>query len=146
MPERDPIEIAARSLRNRDRSRREIEERLAKAGVGEDLRADALETLERVGYVDDERFAVARAASLAGRGWGDLGIRHDLEGHAIAAEAVASALAALAPERERAVALAERLGRTARTAAQLSRKGFGEDALEGAFGDVLVARGTDGEV
>ncbi len=134
MIEHDPIEIAARALAHRDRSRCELEERLAKAGVAEDKRADALEKLERVGYVDDERFASARAASLAGRGWGDAGIRHDLEGHAIAADVVAAALAGLTPEPTRAVELAERLGRTAKTAAQLARKGFGEDALEATFG------------
>ena len=74
--EPDPIEIAARALRHRDRSRRQLDERLARAGVDDDGRAEALETLERVGYVDDGRFARARAAALAERGYGDDGIRH----------------------------------------------------------------------
>ena len=55
--ERDPVELAARALQHRDRSRRELDERLARAGVGDSERADALDTLERVGYVDDARFA-----------------------------------------------------------------------------------------
>ena len=57
--ERDPIDLAARALHHRDRSRRELDDRLARAGVDDDERADALDTLERVGYVDDGRFAAA---------------------------------------------------------------------------------------
>jgi regulatory protein len=136
-PNPDPIEIAARSLRRHDRSRSEIDKRLAKAGVGDDERADALETLERVGYLDDERFARARAEALAARGLGDVGIRFDLEAQGIAAEAVGSALAALTPEVDRAAALVERLGRTQKTAARLARKGFTAESLETALGDIV---------
>jgi regulatory protein len=134
MADQDPIEIAARALQHRDRSRREVEERLARAGIDEDRRNDALETLERVGYVDDERFAGARAEALANRGYGDEWVRRDLSEHGVAAEAVAEAIAALVPEAERAAALVERLGSTPKTAAQLARKGFSQDALEAALG------------
>jgi regulatory protein len=134
MADQDPIEIAARALQHRDRSRRDLEERLARAGIDEDRRADALETLERVGYVDDGRFAGARAGALAGRGYGDEWIRHDLGEHGVAAEAVAAAIESLVPESERAAALVERLGRTPKTGAHLARKGFGQDALETALG------------
>ena len=134
MTDQDPIEIAARALQHRDRSRRDLEERLARAGIDEDRRNDALETLERVGYVDDERFAGARAAALADRGYGDELIRHDLGEHGVAAEAVAEAIEALVPEAERAALLVERLGRTPKTGAHLARKGFGQDALETALG------------
>src|SRR5581483_2943648 len=75
----DPLDLAARALRHRDRSRSDLEQRLAKAGVREDERADALERLERVGYVDDARFATGRARGLAGRGYGDAAIRDALE-------------------------------------------------------------------
>ena len=132
MKDVDPLDVAARALRHRDRSRREVEERLARAGVDEDRRADALETLERVGYVDDERFAGARAEALADRGYGDEWIRHDLSRHGIGGEAAEAALAALVPERERAAALIARLGPGPKTAAHLARKGFGEGALEAA--------------
>jgi regulatory protein len=128
----DPLELAARALQHRDRSRREVEERLAKAGVDEDQRADALETLERVGYVDDQRFAAARAGALADRGYGDEWIRHDLDRHGIDGETAETALSALTPEPERAAALIARLGPGPKTAARLARKGFGEDALEAA--------------
>lgn len=134
MAEQDPIEIAARALQHRDRSRREVDERLARAGIDEERRNDALDTLERVGYVDDERFAGARAGALAGRGYGDEWIRLDLAEHGVGAEAVAGAIGALEPEAERAASLVERLGRSPKTGAQLARKGFGEDALEAALG------------
>ena len=134
MADPDPIEIAARALQHRDRSRREVEERLARAGIDEDRRTDALETLERVGYVDDGRFAGGRAEALADRGYGDEWIRHDLAEHGVVAEAVAAAIGALVPEAERAAAVVARLGRTRKTGAQLARKGFGEDALDSALG------------
>jgi regulatory protein len=131
----DPVELAARALQHRDRSRREVDARLARAGVDEERRAETLETLERVGYVDDERFARARAGALADRGYGDEWIRHDLAGHGVEGEAADEAIASLEPERERAVALIARLGPGVKTAAYLSRKGFGEDALELAVAD-----------
>jgi regulatory protein len=137
----DPIELAARALRHRERSRQEIDDRLAQAGVGEDERADALETLERVGYVDDARFARARAESLAGRGCGDAAIRADLEQQGLAAEAIGAALAGLVPEPTRAVALVERLGRTRSVAGRLARKGFAQESLETALGDAFAVDG-----
>ena len=142
MPERDPIELAARSLHYRDRSRSELDARLARAGIDEDARADALDTLERVGYVDDERFAAARAAALAGRGYGDEAIRHDLSGHQLRPEAIEAGLASLEAEAARAVALVERLGRTRKVAAQLARKGFSQDALEAALGAEIAEDGS----
>jgi regulatory protein len=134
MGEHDPIDLAARALQHRDRSRHELEQRLIRAGIDEDRRTDALDTLERVGYVDDHRFAGARAEALANRGYGDEWIRHDLAEHGVAAEAVAEAIAGVEPEALRAAALVERLGRTAKTGAHLARKGFGEDTLESALG------------
>jgi regulatory protein len=139
--DQDPVEIAARALRHRDRSRREIDDRLARAGVDDEARADALETLERVGYVDDARFAAARAAALAARGYGDDWIRHDLSEHGVAPKTAADAVAALAPEAERAAALAARLGRSAKTAARLARKGFSAEALERALGSDVADDG-----
>jgi regulatory protein len=104
-------------------------------------RTDALDTLERVGYVDDERFALTRAAALATRGYGDEWIRHDLESHGIDAEAGEAALAGLEPEADRARRVAERLGRTRKTASHLARKGFGEDAIESAVGEIAADAG-----
>lgn len=134
-PHDDALEEAFRALRHRDRSAAEIETRLERRGVGEAEREQALETLERIGFVDDERFARTRAEQLASRASGDALIRHDLEGRGIAAEHVESALAALEPERERAARIATDRGRSVKTARYLASRGFDADALEG-----IVAR------
>ncbi len=138
--ERNPLDLAARALQHRDRSRRELDERLAKAGVGDEERADALATLERVGYLDDARFAAARAAALAGRGYGDDAIRHDLQGHGIDPEGTVDAISALEPELERAQALVKQRGRSVKTAQHLARKGFAGETVAAALG-VDVAQG-----
>jgi regulatory protein len=130
MPEQDPLDIAARALRHRDRSARQVDERLARAGVDAARRAETLETLGRLGYVDDDRYAAARAAAFAARGWGDAGIRAHLERDGVATDAAGRALAALEPEQERARAIARRDGATARTARRLAAKGFSEEVVE----------------
>ena len=61
---RDPLQVAVRALRHRDLSAAAVEARLERAGVGEPEREAALETLRRVGYVDDARFAERRARQL----------------------------------------------------------------------------------
>jgi regulatory protein len=142
--EPDPIDVAARALRHRDRTRAQVSERLARAGVDDERREDALETLERVGYVDDARYALTRAAALAARGQGDEAIRYDLEGSGAAADAVEAAVASLEPEADRARAIVARAGRSARTAAQLARKGFSEESIEAAVGWEIAGAGGDG--
>jgi regulatory protein len=127
----DAVEQALRALRFRDRSTAELDMRLEQRGVAAAEREQALETLERIGYVDDERFARTRAEQLAARGSGDALIRYDLERRGLAAEHVDAALAALEPERERAAEIAGRRGRTVKTARYLASRGFGADALEG---------------
>jgi regulatory protein len=128
----DPVETALRALRHRDRSVAELDARLEERGVGEDARREALETLERIGYVDDERFARTRAEQLAARAAGDALIRHDLEGRGIAPEHVATALEALEPEGARAVRIVSSRGRTPKTARYLTSRGFSPEAVEGA--------------
>jgi regulatory protein len=131
VPERpDALEQALRALRHRDRSTAELDARLAQRGVGAEEREQALETLERIGYVDDERFARTRAEQLAARGSGDALIRHDLEGRGIASEHVEAALTSLEPEHERAARIVERRGPGLKTARYLAARGFGADALE----------------
>jgi SOS response regulatory protein OraA/RecX len=118
----------------RDRSRLEVDACLEQAGVAEGARAEAIETLERIGYVDDSRFAFVRAQALGARGRGDEAILHDLAGRGIEGDVAAAALAALEPERERAASVAARLGRSAKTAALLARRGFDPDSIEAAVG------------
>jgi regulatory protein len=143
MSDADAIDLAARALEQRDHSRREIDEKLAQAGIGAEARAESLATLERLGYLDDGRFTADRAVALAARGYGDAYIRFDLERHGAAAESVALALAGLEPETVRARELVGRLGATpemlAKTVAKLSRKGFADESLE-----EIIA--TDGDV
>lgn len=126
----EAVETALRALRFRDRSRAELHARLEQRGVGEAGRAQALDTLARLGYVDDERFARNRAEQLAARGSGDALIRHDLEGRGLGLERIEAALALLEPERERAERVAEQRGRTPKTARYLASRGFGAAALE----------------
>jgi regulatory protein len=133
-PASDPIDLAAEALRHRDRSRRQIDERLARAGVEDDRRTDALDALERIGYVDDARFAGQRAASLAERGYGDEAISAFLVADGVSTDLVGEAVGAIRPEAERAAEIVASLGASPRTAARLARKGFGEDAVEAAAG------------
>ena len=136
----DALELAYRALRVRDRSERELDERLAARGVSEDARGQALETLRRTGLVDDHRFAERRASALAGRGAGNGLIRHELSSAGVADAVVEEALAALDPELERARMVVERRGTGARTARYLSGKGFADDvvgAVAGESGDEL---------
>ena len=118
-------------MRSRDRTAAELETRLEQRGVGEAERVQALETLERIGYVDDERLARTRAEQLAERGSGDALIRDDLERRGLAADVIELAVGALEPERERAARIAGQRGRNVKTARYLASRGFGEDVLEG---------------
>lgn len=130
MTEPDAVQTALRALRHRDRSVSELDARLEERGVGESERQETLETLARIGYVDDERFARTRAEQLAARAAGDALIRHDLEGRGIDSELVAAAIDALEPERDRARRIVAGRGRSAKTARYLTSRGFGPDALE----------------
>jgi len=136
-----PVDVAVRALRHRDRSRADVAARLEKAGVGEAEREAALETLERIGWVDDSRFAASRAEGLAARGRGDALIRDDLVRSAVSSEAIGAALASLEPEAERARAIVAAKGRSAATARYLARNGFSEESVEATVG--AFAAGED---
>jgi regulatory protein len=130
----DPLELAARALKHRDRSRHELDRRLEEAGITVEEREKALATLERIGYLDDQRFAATRARTLAERGYGDEAIRLDLDRQGVAGETADAALRGLEPERERARALARRLGGRGNAAVQLLRRGFDPDSVEAVLG------------
>lgn len=129
---------AARTIARRDLPARELEARLERRGVAPAERRATVERLERAGAVDDARFARARAATLASRGWGDAAILHDLEARGVGAETAAGAVEELEPETERAQAVAQNLGGGPKAARALARRGFGEDAIEAAVQDLVA--------
>jgi regulatory protein len=131
--ETDPLQVAVRALGHRDLSAADVGARLARAGVGEAEREETIQTLRRVGYLDDGRFARKRAETLAGRGWGDAGIVADLEQHGVPAELCDEALTELAPERDRALRVVSERGTDARTARYLAGKGFAAESIEAAL-------------
>lgn len=128
------LDTALRSLRYRDQSRRRLDQRLARRGTRAEARADALEALERAGLVDDARVARTRAATLAGRGYGDAAIRFALEAEGLVEGEVVDALASLEPEVRRARALLAERGRSPRTLRWLAGRGFDASTLEDVAG------------
>jgi regulatory protein len=129
----EALEVATRALRHRDRSRATLRARLEAAGIAPRAAEEALQTLARAGIVDDERFAHARAGTLAARGSGDALIRADLLAAGVSGDAAAAAIAALDPERERALLLVAARGETIATARWLARRGFAGEAIEAAL-------------
>jgi regulatory protein len=129
----EALALATAALARRDHSAAGLSAKLERRRVAPAERARTLATLARAGYVDDDRFAAGRAAALAARGYGDEAIRFDLERHGLPAETVASALAALAPETERAAAVVATSGRDARTARRLAARGFAPETIEALF-------------
>jgi regulatory protein len=132
------LERAVRALALHDHSSARLRAKLERAGVSEAAQSETIETLERAGYVDDARFAQARAAHLAGRGYGDDWIRADLEAQGVAREAVEPAVEALEPEVQRAAREATTAGGGVRAARALARRGFSEESLETVLAGVVA--------
>ena len=130
----EAMEAAARALSHRELARERLEERLVRAGVPAGDRERTLESLERVGLVDDGRLARSRAAALAARGWGDEAISARLEAEGIRDEERRDALAELACEPDRAAEIARHEAERGRAAALLARRGFAGDSIEAAVG------------
>ena len=124
------LDRAVRALARRDLSAESLRAKLARAGVSEEAQNDALETLERAGYVDDARFARARAEQLVTRGYGDDWIRADLDAQGVVAEVAADAIAGLEPEGERARGEWAKLRGGLPAARTMARRGFAEETLE----------------
>jgi SOS response regulatory protein OraA/RecX len=126
------LDVAGRVLARRNLSEQRLRERLRRAGVAPAGSEEAVGTLRRAGFVDDERLALGRAVALAERGLGDAAIRFDLERQGVPAAALEAALAALEPERGRAEGIVAKRGGGPATARYLARRGFGEDVVEAA--------------
>jgi SOS response regulatory protein OraA/RecX len=139
----EALVVATRALRSRDISRRRLSERLERADVAPTVLEESIGALARAGLVDDARLAHNRAESLAGRGYGDEAIRHDLGQQGVAGELVDQALEALEPEEERARRIVARRGAGGKTARYLASKGFGEDAVAATSDVGFASNGVD---
>jgi SOS response regulatory protein OraA/RecX len=129
-PVKSAVEIAARALARRDRSESDLTRILIAKGVPEAEASAAVDTLRRVGAVDDGRFAGATAEALAARGFGDAAIIVRLQREGIPTDAVHDAVSQLQPEFERAAALAAARPAGGRTARWLAARGFSADSVE----------------
>jgi SOS response regulatory protein OraA/RecX len=121
---------ATRTLAGGGRSRRELDQRLARAGHTGAAREDALAGLGRAGLVDDAGLARGRAEALARRGYGNAAIRADLRKRLLPAETVTETVSALEPEIDRARRLCEQEIPTAKLLRRLAGRGFSNDTLE----------------
>jgi regulatory protein len=131
-------ETAVRAVARRDQSSAKLRRRLERRGVARDDREEAVKALERVGLVDDRRYAARRAESLAERGHGNAAIRLRLEREGVPPAEAEAALGGLEPERERARRTVAARGAGPRAARELARRGFGEDAIEDALGGLVA--------
>ncbi len=125
----EALAVATRALARREHSRRSLQERLLRAGVSSNEADEVVEELQRVGLLDDGRFAGERARVLAERGKGDAAIRLDLQRAGVEGAAIEQALASLEPERDRAHRVVERRGASPGTARLLAGRGFDEDVV-----------------
>lgn len=92
---------ALRLLGVRSRSREELRERLARAGFPEDEIDAALDDLERVGLLDDERFAEEVVRDRLGRrGFGPRGALQALRGFGVPREVAERAVEAWGGDEE----------------------------------------------
>ena len=123
-------ELALRALNHRDRSRRELDQRLGRAGIPTGEREVALDDLVATGLLSDARFAEARARGLAAKNAGDSLIRNDLRRHGIERDAIEEILDGLERESDRAARIFERRGGGDRALRYLAAKGFARESLE----------------
>ena len=135
------LDLALRAVARRDQSSAALRQRLERRGVVASVLDEAVGRLERVGLLDDERYAARRAESLAERGHGDEAIRWRLAGEGVPEELAAAAVAALEPELVRARRLVAARGHGPKTARELARRGFGEAAVEEALGPLIADTG-----
>jgi SOS response regulatory protein OraA/RecX len=132
--ERSALEVATAALARRDRSAADLTAYLERHGTAPEEADRAVDRLRQAGYVDDARYAARRAEVLAGRGYGDEAVRFELEQDGVAADEIDAALAALLPERERALALLSTAKTPLAGIRLLAAKGFAADSVEAAVG------------
>jgi regulatory protein len=154
---RTPVkDRALRLLGVRSRSREELRRRLHQAGYEDDEVREALEDLEAVGLIDDERFARELAAHEIGRRQaGRRAALAALRQKGVGAEVAERTVSELDPgdEEERAVEVARtrvtRMGSLdpqvayRRLLGFLQRRGYGAGVAHAACRRVLEERGAD---
>ena len=84
-----------RLLARREHARAELAKKLAMRGFSSDDITAALDTLSANGYLSDERFTDMLIYSRMQQGYGPKRIQYELKQHAIAAEIINTALAAI---------------------------------------------------
>lgn len=146
-------EACLRLLRARARSRQELLLALERKGYAASVRDEVLARLQGWGYLDDERFARDRAASLLGKGrLGPRAVQQRLEAHGLGEDAVRQAVATASHEVEfDALATARQvlerrglLGRPlsprerARAGRLLDSRGFSEDVIHRLVGEASL--------
>ena len=129
-------EAAVRAVARRDHSRATLDARLERSGVRETERIETIEAAARAGFVDDARFAEARARQLASRGAGDLLVLDDLERNGVDDATARASLASLEPESIRAARIVASRGTSERTLRYLASRGFSEESLDGLVADL----------
>jgi regulatory protein len=134
----EALGAATRALARRDRSVGGLAEYLSRRGIGRAERAEAVERLGEIGYLDDARFAIRRARSLAERGFGDDAVRFELEREGVAAEQIEAAVAALTAERERALSVLRGSRSALAGIRKLAAKGFSADSIEAAAAEARL--------
>lgn len=98
------VQAALKLLSARQRSVRELEEKLLRKGFCEEAVNGAVEHLLQAGLLDDERFAKGLAESRTRhKAWGPARIARDLASRGIDESIIKSALAGCAPEEDSAL-------------------------------------------
>jgi regulatory protein len=135
---------AVRALERRPFARKDLARRLVLKGHPPALIEEALDRAERLGYLDDERFARHFVQAKSARGRGPRRLRRELAAQGVASPLVERVLAeelgsdwlkrtiqAVAAKRARQLADLPRPDRIRRLMAHLGRRGFsGPEALE----------------
>ncbi len=124
----------ARLVGRRSHARGELEGKIARAD-GPDAARAAVDRLDALGALDDERHAAEVAHTRLRDGWGPQRIRHDLEAAGIGADLVERTLAGIDSDAVLAAAhraVGDRTG--AEAWRRLAARGFDEDAAERVVG------------
>lgn len=81
-------------LSRRDHSVQELRSKLLRRGADPPLVAELLQEFQRLGWLDDRRFAEQFLASCAHRRWGERRLRQELAGRGVGSELVEEAMSA----------------------------------------------------